>query len=94
LVNEDSQPALWVLITIYRRLLEKMAARQYDVFSERVSVSVREKPHDPWQRIREASVVMTSPPIPGSTVAIAGGRSGWIGRRMRTFERWIPRYLI
>jgi phytoene synthase len=43
LVNEDSQPALWVLITIYRRLLEKMAARQYDVFSERVSVSVREK---------------------------------------------------
>ena len=43
LVNEDSQPALWVLITIYRRLLEKMAARQFDVFSERVGVSVREK---------------------------------------------------
>ena len=43
LVNEDSQPALWVLITIYRRLLEKMAARQYDVFRERVSLSVREK---------------------------------------------------
>ena len=43
LVNEDSQPALWVLITIYRRLLEKIAARQYDVFRERVSLSVREK---------------------------------------------------
>ncbi len=43
LVNEDSQPALWVLITIYRRLLEKIASRQYDVFSERVSLSVREK---------------------------------------------------
>ncbi len=43
LVNEDSQPALWVLITIYRRLLEKIASRQYDVFSQRVGLSVREK---------------------------------------------------
>jgi 15-cis-phytoene synthase len=43
LVNEDSQPALWVLITIYRRLLEKIAARQYDVFSERVHLSLPEK---------------------------------------------------
>jgi len=43
LVNEDSQPALWVLITIYRRLLEKIIAQQYDVFGERVQLSVREK---------------------------------------------------
>jgi len=43
LVNEDSQPALWVLITIYRRLLEKIALRQYDVFSERVRLSASEK---------------------------------------------------
>jgi phytoene synthase len=43
LVNEDSQPALWVLITIYRRLLEKIAANQYDVFRERVRLSVPEK---------------------------------------------------
>ena len=43
LVNEDSQPALWVLITIYRRLLEKIALRQYDVFGERVQLTVREK---------------------------------------------------
>ena len=43
LVNEDSQPALWVLITIYRRLLEKIALRQFDVFSERVQLTVREK---------------------------------------------------
>ncbi|MFY9562341.1 MAG: phytoene/squalene synthase family protein [Terriglobales bacterium] len=43
LVNEDSQPALWVLIAIYRRLLEKIASRQYDVFSEPVGLSVREK---------------------------------------------------
>jgi 15-cis-phytoene synthase len=43
MVNEDSQPALWVLIAIYRRLLEKIASNQYDVFSERVQLSVREK---------------------------------------------------
>ena len=43
LVNEDSQPALWVLITIYRRLLEKIAANQYDVFRERVRLTVPEK---------------------------------------------------
>ena len=43
LVNEDSQPALWVLMTIYRRLLEKIAANQYDVFTERVSLTTREK---------------------------------------------------
>ena len=43
LVNEDSQPGLWVLITIYRRLLEKIAAKGYDVFSERIRLSVPEK---------------------------------------------------
>ncbi len=43
LVNEDSQPALWVLITIYRRLLEKIATNQYNVFGERIKLPVREK---------------------------------------------------
>jgi phytoene synthase len=43
LVHEDSQPALWVLITIYRRLLEKIALKEYDVFSERVRLTVPEK---------------------------------------------------
>ncbi len=43
LVNEDSQPALWVLITIYRRLLEKIAAQGYNVFSEKVSLTTSEK---------------------------------------------------
>jgi phytoene synthase len=33
LVNEDSQPALWVLVTVYQRLLEKMAQKQYDVYA-------------------------------------------------------------
>jgi phytoene synthase len=43
LIEEDSQPALWVLMTIYRRLLEKIALRGYDVFGEKVSLTTREK---------------------------------------------------
>jgi len=42
-VSEDSQPALWVLVNIYRKLLEKIAERQYDVFSGKVSLTVSEK---------------------------------------------------
>ena len=42
-VSEDSQPALWVLITIYRGLLEKIALKQYDVFTARVALSTWEK---------------------------------------------------
>ena len=43
LINEDSQPALWVLVTIYRSLLEKIVRLNYDVFTRRVSLSVGEK---------------------------------------------------
>jgi 15-cis-phytoene synthase len=43
LVDEDSQPALWVLLSIYRRLLEKIAARDYDVFKQKVALTSREK---------------------------------------------------
>ena len=43
LVNEDSQPALWVLVTIYSRLLEKIAKKQYDVFSGKIRLSTYEK---------------------------------------------------
>jgi phytoene synthase len=43
LVEEDSRPALWVLVTIYRRLLEKIAARGYDVFTDRVRLTMPEK---------------------------------------------------
>jgi phytoene synthase len=42
-IAEDSQPALWVLINIYRKLLEKIADRQYDVFTAKVSLTVSEK---------------------------------------------------
>jgi 15-cis-phytoene synthase len=43
LVDEESQPALWTLVEIYRRLLKRIAARNYDVFSERVRLSTAEK---------------------------------------------------
>ena len=42
-IAEDSQPALWVLVTIYRSLLEKIARLNYDVFTRKVSLSLREK---------------------------------------------------
>jgi phytoene synthase len=43
LIDEDSQPALWVLVTIYSRLLEKISDRKYDVFGRKISLTVREK---------------------------------------------------
>ena len=42
-ISEDSQPALWVLVSIYRKLLEKIAEREYDVFSGKISLTVTEK---------------------------------------------------
>jgi 15-cis-phytoene synthase len=42
-ISEDSQPALWVLVSIYRRLLERIAEKQYDVFTARVALSRWEK---------------------------------------------------
>jgi 15-cis-phytoene synthase len=43
LINRDSRAALWVLVTIYRGLLERIITRNYDVFSERVSVPTARK---------------------------------------------------
>lgn len=43
LISEDSQPALWVLVTIYQRLLEKIAQRRYDVYREKVRLTTLEK---------------------------------------------------
>ena len=38
LISPDARPALWVLVTIYHRLLRRIERRGFDVFSERVSV--------------------------------------------------------
>jgi len=43
LIHRDSRAALWVLVTIYRGLLERIVARNYDVFSERVSLPTSKK---------------------------------------------------
>ncbi|HEX6802679.1 MAG TPA: phytoene/squalene synthase family protein [Terriglobales bacterium] len=43
MIAEDSQPALWVLVTIYRSLLEKIVRLNYDVFTRRVALSTWEK---------------------------------------------------
>jgi len=42
-ISEDSQPALEVLVNIYRRLLEKIAEKQYDVFTAKIALSRWEK---------------------------------------------------
>jgi len=43
LIDSDSRAALWVLVEIYSRLLKKIAARDYDVVTERVSLTLWEK---------------------------------------------------
>ena len=43
LLDRDSRAAMWVLVTIYHRLLGRMADRRMEVFSERVGISTAEK---------------------------------------------------
>jgi phytoene synthase len=43
LIDEDCRPALWVLVEIYRRLLEKIAAGGFNVFGPRVRLTPLEK---------------------------------------------------
>ncbi len=43
MVDADSRGALWALVEIYRRLLEKIAACDYNIFEKRVRLSAAEK---------------------------------------------------
>ena len=43
LIDHDSKPALWVLVEIYRRLLEKIAERGYNVFGEKIRMTMPQK---------------------------------------------------
>jgi phytoene synthase len=43
LIHEDSRAALWVMVTIYRRLLEKIAENKFDVLHGRIRLSATEK---------------------------------------------------
>lgn len=43
LIDHESRPALWVLVSIYHALLVRIRRANYDVFSERVSVPLHQK---------------------------------------------------
>ncbi|MHB1022496.1 MAG: phytoene/squalene synthase family protein [Acidobacteriaceae bacterium] len=43
LISADSRPALWVLVTIYRTLLDRISAADFNVFSHRVQVPTTTK---------------------------------------------------
>jgi len=43
LIDRESRPALWVLVTIYHQLLKRIELADYDVFSQRVSVPKSQK---------------------------------------------------
>ena len=43
LIEEVSQPALWAMVEIYRGILDRIEARQFDVYSERVRLSLADK---------------------------------------------------
>jgi phytoene synthase len=43
LIDSESRPALWVLVSIYHGLLERIEKADYDVFSKRLSVSKARK---------------------------------------------------
>jgi phytoene synthase len=43
LIDRDSRAALWVLVTIYHRLLNRIAEQKMEVFRQRVALSTGEK---------------------------------------------------
>jgi phytoene synthase len=43
LIDRESRPALWVLISIYRGLLRRIRRADYNVFSRRASVPLVQK---------------------------------------------------
>jgi len=43
LIDAESRPALWVLVSIYHALLKRIEKADYDVFSKRASVPTVQK---------------------------------------------------
>jgi len=43
LIDRESRPALWVLVTIYHGLLKRILRADYDVFSRRISMPTTQK---------------------------------------------------
>jgi len=61
LLDRDSRAAMWVLLTIYHRLLREIAGRRMDVFRARVTVSTRRKL---WILVRGAGMAAWNRVIP------------------------------
>lgn len=63
LIAPDSRAALWVLVAIYRRLLQHIEDAQYEVFSEKIKVPTLEKIgillHGFWMAFRLRSGLMS-----------------------------------
>ena len=51
LIDAESRPALWVLVSIYHALLKRIKKADYDVFSQRVTVPT-------WEKVRILMVGM------------------------------------
>lgn len=51
LIDAESRPALWVLVSIYHALLRRIKKADYDVFSQRVTVPT-------WEKVRILMVGM------------------------------------
>ena len=43
MIDRESRPALWILVSIYHALLKRIRAANYDVFSQRASVPIAQK---------------------------------------------------
>ena len=61
LLDLDSRAAMWVLLTIYHRLLRRIAGRRMDVFASRVSVPTGVKL---WILVRGASLAAWNRVVP------------------------------
>ena len=57
LIQEDCRPALWALVEIYRRLLDKIAVTGYNVFGSKIRLTAAEKTsvlaRGFWRRLTE-----------------------------------------
>ncbi len=73
LIDDDSQPALWTLVEIYRRLLKRIAAQNYDVFSQRVQLSSAEKVGILAKGLRAPPYMSAPNQMQAPRVAVIGG---------------------
>ncbi len=78
LVEPDSRPALWVLMTIYHRLLGRIHGAGYDVFTRRASVPTSEKL---LLLLRGLARTLTAR-VRGERAVFAGGPPSGAGRRV------------